>query len=80
MKLLVNLAALLSVIQVYVKWAEESLKSGEEKKAAVVNAVIETLKAINIDLSAYANVIGLIVDIVVFFFNALGIFMHKTKG
>ena len=77
MKLLSYLIVLIQAINEFVKWAEESHKEGAEKRKAVVDAVIKLFKCIGIDLTKYTRVIEFIVDIIVAFYNGLGIFKHK---
>lgn len=79
MKLLSHLLILLQLIKEFVQWAEESHKQGEEKRKAVVDAIISVFQTLNIDLSKYRKYIEAIVDIVVTFNNVLGIFKHSKE-
>jgi len=81
MKFLTYLVVLIQVIKEFVKWAEESYKEGEEKRNAVVEAVINLFKCFDIDLTKYRKYIEAAVDIIVAFYNVLGIFKHsKVEG
>jgi len=79
MKFLTYLVVLIQVIKEFVQWAEESHKQGEEKREAVVEAVINLFKCFDIDLSKYKKYIEAIIDIVVAFYNVLGIFKHSKE-
>jgi len=80
MKFLTYLVVLIQVIKEFVKWAEESHKQGEEKRKAVVEAVINLFNCFDIDLTKYRKYIEATVDIIVAFYNTLGIFKHKEEG
>jgi len=79
MKFLTYLLVLIQAINEFVKWAEESHKQGEEKRKAVVDAVIDLFNVLGIDLTKYRKYIEAIVDIVVTFYNILGIFKHSKE-
>ncbi len=79
MRFLTHLSVLIQVIKEFVQWAEESHKQGEEKREAVVEAVINLFKCFDIDLTKYRKYIEAAVDIIVAFYNALGIFKHSKK-
>ena len=77
LKIIANISLILNLIHQYVEWAEQSYQDGEDKRNAVLTAVIETAKNFGINLEPYKSIIVAIIDSVVAFNNILGIFTHR---
>ena len=77
LRIIANISLIMNLIHEYVEWAEKSYEDGEEKRNAVLNAVIETAKSFGINLEPYKSIIVAIIDSVVAFNNILGIFTHR---
>mgnify|MGYP000070600216 FL=1 len=77
LKIIANISLILNLIHEYVAWAEQSYEDGEDKRNAVLNAVIETAKSFGINLEPYKSIVLAIIDSIVAFNNILGIFTHR---
>jgi len=79
-KVVKNLPVLIGAIQSFVLAAEATGKPGEDKRDAVVKAIVENFKKdFNIDLEPYTGIIGWLIDGSVLIWNLLGMFEHKSK-
>lgn len=79
-KVVTNLPVVIGTIKALVLAVEETGVAGEDKKDAVIQALIKTFKdAFDLDLSPYKAWIGWIIDGVVNIFNMTGYFKHAEK-
>jgi len=74
-----HIEEIFAIVKQAVKIAETSTASGEQKRNAAIKFVLNFAKNFGLDLTEYAALIGDLVDGVVFMFNLLGVFSHKTK-
>ena len=74
-----NIEKIMALIDQAVKTAEKSTADGKTKRDAAIKMVIAFAKLLGLDLQNYEDLIGHMVDVVVFTYNLLGIFTHKNK-
>ena len=74
-----NTEKIMALIDQAVKTAEKSTADGKTKRDAAIKMVIALAKVFGLDLTAFEDLIGHIIDVVVFSYNLLGIFTHKNK-
>ncbi len=80
-KVVTNLPVIIGVIKALVLSVEETGVAGPDKKKAVIDALVKTMKeAFGIDLSPYTGWISWIIDGIVNIFNATGYFQHEKKA
>ena len=79
-KVVTNLPVIIGVVKALIISVEETGVAGPDKKKAVIDALIKTVKeAFGVDLSPYRAWISWIIDGIVNIFNATGYFKHTTK-
>ena len=74
-----NIEKIMALIDQAVKIAEKSTASGENKRKTAIEMVLQLAKFFGLDLTQYEDLIGHIIDVVVFGYNLLGVFSHKTS-
>ena len=74
-----NIEKIMSLIDQAVKIAEKSTASGETKRKTAITMVLQLAKFFGLDLTQYEDLIGHIIDVVVFGYNLLGVFTHSGK-
>ena len=74
-----NIEKVMALIDQAVKTAEKSTADGKTKRDVAIKMVVSLAKIFGLDLTQYTGLIGSVVDVVVFTYNLLGVFTHKSK-
>lgn len=74
-----NIETIFALVDQAVKTAEKSTASGQDKRKAAIQMVLQIAKLMGLDLTQYEALIGGIIDTIVFVYNLLGIFTHSSQ-
>ena len=82
LKLVTNWATFVNYVQTAVIAAEsDKSASGEQKRNAVIKAVLQGMKDdFGIDLTGYESIIETVINLIVSVFNQLGVFKHSSQN
>lgn len=80
-KLVTHWATFVKYVEAAVITAEEDKNAtGEEKRNAVVHAVLVGMKQdFGLDLTGYEKIIEMVINLIVEVLNAMGVFKHKNS-